>query len=105
MSARGIVDELYASAILRCRLCGCARGSTWALERRTGSQSFGAITGTVSLLAKLSQRVAVGKNLNKQALAKAESIETRLGIYHSLDAERVPPPEGKSNYADSGDKS
>ena len=57
------------------------------------------------LLAKLSQRVAVGKSLNKQALAKAESIETRLGIYHSLDAERVPPPEGKSNYADSGDKS
>lgn len=46
------------------------------------------------LLAKLSQRVAVGKNLNKQALAKAESIETWLDTYRSLDAELVPPRKG-----------
>jgi hypothetical protein len=43
------------------------------------------------LLEKLSHRVAVGKNLNKQTLEKAESNEIWLDIYRSLDAERVKP--------------
>ena len=46
------------------------------------------------LLAKLSERVAVGKNLNKQALGKARSSEILLEVYRSLDAERVPPRKG-----------
>jgi hypothetical protein len=49
------------------------------------------------LLEKLSQRVAVGKNLNKQTLEKAESNEIWLDIYRSLDAERVKPRKRNRN--------
>jgi hypothetical protein len=46
------------------------------------------------LLAKLSQRVTAGKNLNKQVFAKAERNETWLDKYSSLDAERVQQRRG-----------
>jgi hypothetical protein len=46
------------------------------------------------LLAKLSQRVAVGKSLNKQALAKAGRNQSALDAYRSLDAGRVLPRKG-----------
>jgi hypothetical protein len=40
------------------------------------------------LLAKLSQRVAVGKNLNKQALAKAARNESGLDAYRRVEQRR-----------------
>jgi hypothetical protein len=44
------------------------------------------------LLEKLSQRVAIGKNLNKQTLERAESDE--ICVYRSLDAELGSPRKG-----------
>jgi hypothetical protein len=46
------------------------------------------------LLEKLSQRVAIGKNLNKQTLERAESDEIWSGVYRSLDAELGSPRKG-----------
>lgn len=51
------------------------------------------------LLAKLAKRVAVGKSLNRQAIAKARKNATLLEEYRLLDAERAAHSE--RSYAES----